>query len=159
MLRRLALVAAVGVAAVLALACSSGGDGGTADSTAPDSEDLTRGAEAGGVTVEATWLTEATAEDVDADLAAYPPDRYALIEVKLDTHSGDLNDIELQDEAVLKQDGTTLEPETWLSLSDDSHHREGILVFAGTIQQGEVTLTVPIEDEDVGLLWEAAPAT
>ena len=76
MLRRLAFAAAVGVAAVLAMACSSGGDGRPAGTAAPDAagEDLTRSAEAGGVTVEATWLTEATAGEVDADLSAYPSD-------------------------------------------------------------------------------------
>ena len=154
MLRRLAFAAAIGVAAVLALACSSGGDGGTADSTAPDSEDLTRGAEAGGVTVEATWLTEATADGADADLSGYPPDEYVLIELTLDTHSGDLNEIDLQREAALKQDGTALEPETWLSLSDDSHHRGGVLVFPRSFEEGEAELTVSIEGEDVALVWE-----
>ena len=160
MLRRLAFAAAVGVAAVLALACSSGGDGRPAGTAAPDAgEDLTRSAEAGGVTVEATWLTEATVGAVDADLTAYPPGKYVLIELKLDTHSGDLNEIDLQREAALKQDGMILEPETWLSLSDDSHHREGVLVFPRSFKEGEVELTVPIKDEDVGLLWEAAPTT
>ena len=161
MLRRLALAAAVGVAAVLALACSSGGDGRPAGTAAPDAagEDLTRSAEAGGVTVEATWLTKATAGEVDADLSAYPSDEYVLIELKLDTHSGDLNEIDLEREAALKQDGATLEPETWLSLSDDSHHREGVLVFPRSFKEGEVELTVPIKDEHVGLLWEAAPTT
>ncbi len=161
MLRRLAFAAAVGVAAVLALACSSGGDGRPAGSASPDAagEDLTRSAEAGGVTVEATWLTVATLGAVDADLTAYPPDKYVIIELKLDTHSGDLNAIDLQREAALKQDGMTLEPETWLSLSDDSHHREGVLVFPRSFKEGEVELTVPLKDEDVGLLWEAAPTT
>jgi len=161
MLRRLAFAAAVGVAAVLAMACSSGGDGRPDGTAAPDAagEDLTRSAEAGGVTVEATWLTKATAGEVDADLTAYPPDEYVLIELKLDTHSGDLNEIDLEREAALKQDGATLEPETWLSLSDDSHHREGVLVFPRSFKEGEVELTVPIKDEHVGLLWEAAPTT
>ena len=160
MLRRLAFAAAVGVAAVLALACSSGGDGRPAGTASPDAgEDLTRSEEAGGVTVEATWLTEATVGAVDADLTAYPPGKYVLIELKLDTHSGDLNEIDLQREAALKQDGMILEPETWLSLSDDSHHREGVLVFPRSFKEGEVELTVPIKDEDVGLLWEAAPTT
>ena len=161
MLRRLAFAAAVGVAAVLAMACSSGGDGRPDGTAAPDAagEDLTRSAEAGGVTVEATWLTEATVGAVDADLTAYPPDEYVIIELKLDTHSGDLNAIDLQREAALKQDGMTLEPETWLSLSDDSHHREGIIVFPRSLGDGPVELTVPIKDEDVGLLWEAAPTT
>jgi len=161
MLRRLAFAAAVGVAAVLAMACSSGGDGRPAGTAAPDAagEDLTRSAEAGGVTVEATWLTKATAGEVDADLSAYPSDEYVLIELKLDTHSGDLNEIDLERKAALKQDGATLEPETWLSLSDDSHHREGVLVFPRSFKEGEVELTVPIKDEHVGLLWEAAPTT
>src|SRR3970040_3104916 len=161
MLRRLALAAAIGVAAVLAPACSSGGGGRPAGTAAPDAagEDLTRSAEAGGVMVEWTWRTEATVGAVDAALTAYPPDEYVIIELKLDTHSGDLNAIDLQREAALKQDGMTLEPETWLSLRDDSHHREGVLVFPNSLKDGEAEATVPIKDEDVGLLWEAAPTT
>ena len=160
MLRRLAFAAAAGVEAVLAMACSSGGDGRPAGTAAPDAgEDLTRSEEAGGVTVEATWLTKATAGEVDADLTAYPSDEYVLIELKLDTHSGDLNEIDLERKAALKEDGATLEPETWLSLSDDSHYREGLLVFPRSFKEGEVELTVPIKDEHVGLLWEAAPTT
>lgn len=162
MLRRLAFATAVGVAAVLAMACSSGGDGRPAGTAAPDaaSEDLTRSAEAGGVTVEATWLTKTTAGEVDADLTAYPPDEYVLIELKLDTHSGDLNEIDLEREAALKQGGTTLEPETWLSLSDDSHHREGVLVFPLNIESGPADLTLSLsDDEEVALVWESPPAT
>ena len=148
MLRRLAFAAAVGVAAVLAMACSSGG------------EDLTRSAEAGGVTVEATWLTEATVGAVDADLTAYPPDEYVIIELKLDTHSGDLNEIDLEREAALKQGGTMLEPEAWLSLGDDSHHREGVLVFPLNGESGPADLTLSLsDDEEVALVWESPPAT
>ena len=133
MLRRLAFAAAVGLA---------------------------RSAEAGGVTVEATWLTEATVGAVDADLTAYPPGKYVLIELTLDTHSGDLNEIDLQREAALKQDGLTLEPETWLSLSDDSHHREGVLVFPLNGESGPADLTLSLgDDEEVALVWESPPAT
>lgn len=154
MLRPLALAVAVGVSA-LAFACSSGSDGGTAGSAGPDNgDDLTRGAEAGGVAIEATWLTDATTDGVDADLSAYPSDDYVLIELKLDTHSGDLNEIDLEREPTLEQDGTAVQPETWLSLSDDSHHREGVLVFPRTFDAGDVELTVPIKDEDVGLSWD-----
>ncbi len=158
MLRPLAYAVSI-CGLVLAMACSSGGSKEASDGEQNATADLTRTEEAGGITVEATWLTEAAADEVDTDISPYPLDEYVLLQIKLDTHSGDLNEIDLEREAALKQGATVLAPQAWLSLSDDSHHREGVLVFPRALQNGEVKLTLPIQDEEVALLWEAAPTT
>ena len=157
MLSRLAAVLVVGLA-LIALACSSGGsEPGTGDGPAAG-EDLTRTSETDGITVEARWLTEAELTDLDADLSQYPLDAFVLLELKLDAHSGDLNEIDLQDGAMLRQGQAEEPPEAWMSESDDSHHREGILVFPRQLETGPVQLVLRIGEEEVVLLWEAAPA-
>ena len=65
MLRRSWRVVAVAVV-VLAVACS-GGSGG--DEEARDATDLRRSAEAGGITVEARWLTQTDPAGLDADVS------------------------------------------------------------------------------------------
>lgn len=154
MLKWLVLVG-TGVATLLTLsvACSSGDD-----ATIGTGEGLSRVSEAGGVTVEATWLTSGDPGSVDADLGLYSPDEFALIELKLTAHSGDLNEIDMVTEASLSQDGGSMLPEAWVSTSDNSHHRAGILVFPAPIENGPVSLAVDLGDETVSLRWEAAPA-
>lgn len=160
MLRPLAFSAVVGAAAVLALACSPGGDAAPGASKATSAtENLTRATEAAGISVEATWLTGSDVGGVDADLTSYPPDEFVLIEITLDTHSGDLNEIDLGREAVLTQVGVRLKPQGWISSSDDSHHRSGILVFPRRLDEGPVELTLMVGDEEMELVWEAAPGT
>ena len=167
MLRRLWFAAAVGVA-LLAVACSKGTGPSlpaaqtpvNAGSAQPQAgEELSRTGEAGGVTVEATWLTESALSEVDADLSRYPLDDFVLLEVKLDTHSGDLNEIDMEREPALRQGGAELSPQAWVSVSDDAHHREGVLVFAREMKDGPLELALGIGDKEVALLWEAAPGT
>ena len=153
MLRLLAL----GVAAALAflgVACSTGGDGGAATD-----QGLTRVAEADGITVEATWLTEGSLRDEDADLGRYSLEEFVLLEVKMDTHSGDLGAIDMEGEASLSQGGAEQRPEAWVSTSDDAHHRAGFLVFARVQDPGAAELILRIGDAELAFLWEAVPAT
>ncbi len=169
MLARIALPAAAVTAFVLFAAACSSGDGST---TAPDGDlprvteaetdaagDLTREAEAGGITVEATWLTAEARDAVEADLTAYPQDDFVVLELSLDTHSGDLNSIDLAAEASLNQGEATVAPEAWVSTSDDAHHRSGLLVFPRKAGDGPVSLSLVIEEEEVALTWETAPST
>ena len=163
MLKQLALASALG-AALLAAACSSGGGGEPSATGEPDGEgqpgageELTRVSEAGGVTVEATWLMEGDLSGVDADLTRYPLDEFVVVEISLDAHSGDLNEIEMERAATLRQGASELPPEVWVSVSDDSHHRAGVLVFPRRLEEGPVELFLTVGDEDVALLWEAAP--
>jgi hypothetical protein len=155
-------VVAVGLSAVLAalaVACGGGGGGGDgADRASPTpAADLTRSVEAGGVTVDGTWLVAESLGEVDADLSAYPLDGFVLIEISFTTHSGDLNKVDMEQAATLSEGGADIRPEAWISLSDDSHHREGVLVFERTEADGPVELTVDLGDEQVSLVWEVIP--
>ena len=148
MLRRLGF--AVIATAALLTACSSG------DSRQqPTSDDLTRSDEAEGVTVEATWLTEETLSDVAVDTSRYPLDEFVLLDLTLDTHSGDLSEIDMERAAVLKQNGEQLKALAWLASSEDSHHRAGVLVFPRPAQDGPAELAFAHEEHRVALRWEA----
>ncbi|MDP2673851.1 MAG: hypothetical protein Q8Q00_02980 [Dehalococcoidia bacterium] len=147
---------------VLAVACGGGRGGGGGDDRATPTPGaaLTRSAEAGGITVEGTWLTEPELDGLDADLTAYPLDEFVLVEIAFTTHSGDLNKVDMEQAATLSGDGEDIRPEAWISLSDDSHHREGVLVFERTEAEGPVELTVELgDDEEVALTWESPPTT
>jgi hypothetical protein len=96
---------------------------------------------------------------MEADLAAYPQDDFVVLELSLNTHSGDLNSIDLAAEASLNQGGSTIAPETWVSTSDDAHHRAGLLVFPRQLESGPVSLSLVIEGQEVALTWEATPTT
>ena len=154
-------VAALVLAAALAVAVACGGGGGGADRASPTAgADLTRTAEAGGITVEGTWLVADSLGEVDADLSAYPLDGFVLVEIAFTTHSGDLNKVDMEQGSGLKQGGEAAAPVAWVSLSDDSHHRAGVLVFERTEADGPVELTVDMgDDEEVALTWESPPTT
>ncbi|MEK7247699.1 MAG: hypothetical protein AAB092_04420 [Chloroflexota bacterium] len=158
MSRRFLVLSALGllVVGLLAAACSSGSDAGNTGPT-DDGADLTRTAEADGITVDATWLTEESAADVDADLSAYPLDRFVAVKIAFTTHSGDLNKIAMEEAATLQTRTETLQPEAWVSLSDDSHHREGVVVFSGGPETGSVELLLELEGGEVSLQWETIP--
>jgi len=145
---------AVIAAAALLAACSSG-DG----RQQPGRDDLTRSDEAEGVTVEATWLTEETLGDVAVDTSRYPLDEFVLLDLTLDTHSGDLSEIDMERAAVLKQNGDEVKPQGWLARSEDSHHRAGVLVFLRPAQDGPAELAFVHEEHQVALRWEAPPLT
>lgn len=152
-------VAALGlsvVLAVVAVACG-GGDGGSDRASPTAGADLTRSAEAGGITVDGTWLVAEGLGDVDADLSAYPLDGFVLVEIGFTTHSGILNEIDMEEASKLKQGDGAAAPVAWVSLSDDSHHREGVLAFERTEAEGSAELTVDLGDEEVALLWEVIP--
>jgi len=155
-------VAALGlsvVLAVVAVACGGDGEGGGTDRASPTpAADLTRTAEAGGITVDGTWLVAESLGEVDADLSAYPLDGFVLIEIAFTTHSGDLNKVDMEQAATLSKGGADKRPEDWISLSDDSHHREGILVFERAQADGPAELTVDVGDAKVALVWEVIPA-
>ena len=106
--------------AVLTLgACSSSGDdtGGTATAGGGS----TQTSEGGQVTIKATWRGRG-AEPVFA--------------IALDTHSVDLDGIELRALAALRVDGgEERTPASW-DAPKGGHHREGTLTFAGTTAGG-----------------------
>ncbi len=164
---RLAYVVAAAGIALLTAACVSGGEG---DSGGGDGEpvggadisdelEITRVGETGGVTVHATWLRTEDLTAVDADLSEYPLDRFVLVDIQFTTHSGDLSQIDMTQAAALRQSEADLQPADWISLSDDSHHRAGILVFPRGLELGPVELTIEIGDEQLALHWESVPPT
>jgi len=157
----LRITGALGLSVMLALAVACGGRGGGGGddrATPTPAADLTRSAEAGGITVDGTWLVAEGVGEVDADLSAYPLDRFVLIEIGFTTHSGDLNKVDMEEATTLSEGGADVRPEAWISLSDDSHHRGGVLVFQRTEADGPVELTVDMgDDEEVALTWESPP--
>lgn len=61
--------------------------------------------------------------------AKYETDRYTVFLVAFTTHSGDLSGYDLVVLSELRAGGKTLKAVRWVSISDDSHHRAGALVF------------------------------
>lgn len=156
-MRRIAL-AGVAALALIAAACSSGDAGESNPADSPGvSAVLTQSAAAGGVTVEATWLTGDNVDRVKADLASYPFTQFVVLDIKLDTHSGDLASVNMEQAAGLEQAGTASQPQAWVSVSDDSHHREGVLVFRRELKDGPVTLAIDLGGKRVELLWGTQP--
>lgn len=112
----------VSMAAVLLVA---GGIAGcaSAPSTAPGASSLPSAAptldvqrnESGGITVEAAWAGPAAGADLD---------------VTLDTHSVDLDAVDLADATLRNDRGDVLTPEPWTA-PKGGHHRTGVLSFAG----------------------------
>ncbi len=158
-MNRLAFVTVL-VATLLAAACSKGFSS-TPDATGGPVEgpELTRTAEAGGVAVEGTWLTDKEWDGLDADVAAFRLDEFVLVKIQFTTHSGDLNRIDMEQAAILRQGEAAEQPKGWISLDDDSHHRSGVLVFPRSLEVGQVELTIDIGDDELALLWERVPTT
>ncbi len=140
-----------------AFACSSASEtdtGGTAD--APVDEGSSRSASVDGIDVEATWLTPDVASG-DNDLGNYPADQFLFLEVKFNTHSGDLMSIEFPESAEFRQGDSKLEPVAWISGKDDAHHREGLLVVPRQLRDGPVELLLRLNSDHLSLTWDAAP--
>jgi len=159
-LRPLGIAAAIGLA-LLAVACSSGGGNetqGAGEGPTP-AAGLSQAGEVSGVTVEATWLTESNMKKAGVDLSRYPMGEFVLIEIQFTTHSGDLSKIDMVRAALLRQGTAEVQPQTWVSVSDDSHHRAGVLVFPRNLKDGPVDLAIKIGDKELALRWEAAPTT
>lgn len=105
--------------AVLAAGCSSSSPGGSgapaASGSAGPSAGLTQTSDGGQVTVVATWAGPAAG---------------AVFDLALDTHSIDLDTLDLAD-AILRNDrGETLAAQPWTA-PKGGHHREGTLAFDG----------------------------
>lgn len=154
--------------ALLATACTAGSGGepdvGTARPGPPASGttgfEATQVNEARGIAIEATWVTAEHLAEMGADsLAAYPLEQYVLVHLAFTTHSGDLNQYDLVELSSLNITGDSVAAKGWVSLSDDSHHREGVLIFARLTFSGPVELVL----RDIGgepqrlFRWEAIP--
>ncbi len=87
---------------------------------------------AGGVTFQAT-----VAERTYLTAKGHPADHWGFV-VKLDTHSVDLTGLDIVRLALLRDSkGRQLRPAEWQGLSEDSHHRSGLLVFSSAESGGQ----------------------
>jgi hypothetical protein len=116
--------------------------------------------EASAIAIEATWVTAEHLAEMGADsLATYPLEEYVLVHLAFTTHSGDLSQYDLAQLSSLRINGAEAPVEAWVSLSDDAHHREGVLVFARPTASGLAELVL----RDIGgepqrvFRWETVP--
>ena len=136
------LLAAVGVLA--AAAC--GGDNGDSPAVQPAATGttqsgsqvkLTQSDDQGGVGIDVTWVTPETLGELDSEQArGYGLDDYVLLEVKFTTHSGDLSRLDMTRLSAIRVDGQEYAPQAWESISDNPHHRAGVLVFTREAADG-----------------------
>jgi len=66
----------------------------------------------------------------------YGLDDYVLLEVKFTTHSGDLSRLDMTRLSAIRVDGQEYAPQAWESISDNPHHRAGVLVFTREAADG-----------------------
>ena len=108
----------------------------TAPAIAPEAQV----SDGGGVTVEASW----------AGVAAGP-----VFQVSLDTHSGDLDGLDLADALLRTDRGETLRSPTW-DAPKGGHHRAGTLTFEGGREALAKATWIELVIPDVGGVSERA---
>jgi len=135
------LLAMAGVLA--ATACSSEDGDGSAlrpsppAATAAAQVKLTQSNDQGGVEIDVSWVMPETLNKLDSERArSYGLADYILLEVKFTTHSGDLSRLDMTALSAIRLGGQEYAPQAWESISDDSHHRAGVLVFARKAPDG-----------------------
>ena len=137
----LVLLAAVG--ALAATACGSDNGDGSALRPSPPAATgvtqvkLTQSDNQNGVEIDVTWVTPETLAELDSEKARnYGLDGYVLLDVKFTTHSGDLSRLDMTALSTIRVGGQEYIPQAWESISDNSHHRAGVLVFARKAPDG-----------------------
>jgi hypothetical protein len=130
-------------------------DWGRGTSGSPSDQDSTRTASASGIDVKRVGSRKAASQDFD--VTDYPADRFVYLEVKLDTHSGDLKSVVLPASAELRQDDKQFKPAAWVVGNDEAHHRVGLLVVARDFEQGPLELVLDLGSDSVSLKWEIIP--
>lgn len=83
----------------------------------------------GAVEIQVIYVTPEYLRSGGADAARYEPDRYSVFLVSLNTHSVDLSRYDMVQVSELRAGGQSWRPLRWVSTSDGSHHRAGVLVF------------------------------
>ncbi|HET9476809.1 MAG TPA: hypothetical protein VFP63_04900 [Dehalococcoidia bacterium] len=146
-----ALTIVVLLATIWVIGCS----GDDESSTGGGDERFTRKASAADIDIQVRWL--AGDYELEDELAGYPLDEFTLFRVSLDTHSGDLGSIDMVAAARFAMGGDSQEPEAWVSESDDSHHRSGVLVFVREAVTGSAALALDFGAESVEFGWDEAP--
>ena len=133
----------VAVGGLVAAACGSDNGDGSAVRPSPSAATgatevkLTQSDDHGGVEIDVTWVTSETLAKLDSESArSYGLDDYVLLEVKFTTHSGDLSRLDMTALSAIRVGGQEYAPQAWESISDDSHHRAGVLVFTRKAPDG-----------------------
>lgn len=96
----------------------------------------------GGVEIEVTFVTTEYVRSVNKDAAKYEPDKYAVFLVAMNTHSVDLSGFDMVKISELRAGGKSLAPLRWISTSDNSHHRAGVLIFPKVDEKQAVELII-----------------
>ena len=148
----------------LASACTGGDDGAESSSGETSGPSpATQTDSAGSVTVEATWITpehRSGNDEVQAVADDYAIADVVLLHVEMNTHSVDLSGYDLASLATLDAGVGPELPLDWVTISDDQHHTEGVIVFRRPSTAAAVTLTL----RDIGgvpartLRWSPAPS-
>lgn len=119
--------------AVMAATGCSGQDKSASPGAGTPIESLTR-VDGGqnGVTIEATWVTPSHLEQMPKEsLQSYLAQGAVLVHLTLDTHSVDLSKYDLARLATLAGQTGGVGATGWVGIEEDSHHRDGVLVFPG----------------------------
>ena len=93
----------------------------------------------GGVGLEVTWATKEyfATRGQAAKAGAYDLDKDLVFLVTFETHSGDVTNYDLLKLAKLRDDaGNTRQPKVWDPISNDAHHRSGMLIFPRSSDKG-----------------------
>ena len=150
--RRVAVLVLVAVAALVAAACGGeDGDGSALRPSPPAATGatqvkLTQSDSQGGVEIDVTWVTPDTLAELDSEQArSYSLDDRVLLEVRFTTHSGDLSRLDMIGLSAIRAGGQEYAPQAWESISDNSHHRAGVLVFARSAPNGVSLDEGPVE--------------
>jgi len=99
-------------------------------------EGMTRSHSGGGVRIEVTWL----------DPSALAKGEAISFEVRMNTHTVDLDEYDLLKLALLRNDkGKVFKPKAWESPQGGGHHRSGVLVFP-KLDPGSRSLELIIRD-------------
>ncbi len=99
--------------------------------------ELTQSDSQGGVEIDVTWVTPETLGELDSEQArGYGLEDHVLLEVEFTTHSGDLSGLDMTGLSAIRVGGQEYAPQAWESISDDSHHRAGVLVFTRKAPDG-----------------------
>ncbi|TAK59799.1 MAG: hypothetical protein EPO22_09835 [Dehalococcoidia bacterium] len=141
--RRIALTALLIMLVAVAAACggkASGAPSGAAASSATQKDDG-----AGSVTLEVTWATPAYVAE-DEKLRPIAESRagedVVLLHVKMNTHSVDLSKYDLAKISTLDGGGGPEPAIESVTISDDQHHAEAVLIFKRPAKASTATLIV-----------------
>ena len=123
------VVALAGLLGLVALRAGGGDDGST---TAGGSDTLVQRNTGGGIEIAATLATPGRLKTMDpAKSGLVDLGTEVVIILVLDTHAGDLRGFDYASGArLVAKDGAEEKPVRWVLTTDDSHHLEGMLVFA-----------------------------